>query len=77
MKTSPLKPCCPYGTYQRAISGLPVRAITPKILFRGIHQRLKPSARRSFAFREARHSLLLGALEHLASDRDIMNHFRF
>lgn len=74
---SALKPCCPYGTYQRATSGLPISAITPKILFRGLHSRLKPSVRRSNKFRDARHALLLGGLEHLANDREVMRAFRF
>jgi len=63
-----LTPSCPYGTYQRATSGLHLSEITPKVLVRRMHQRLNKPARKLFKFRDARHSLILGAFEHLRED---------
>ena len=77
MKTKPLPASCPYGTYQRATSGLPLSCITTKVLIRGLYSRLKPAVRHAHAYRAARHSLIRGALAHLAEDRATVRHFRF
>jgi len=65
-----------YGTYQRATSGYPIRALNPRLIVRLIRRKFKPSARRDRKLREARHAAFRGAIDIWRSELETLRQFK-
>ncbi len=63
---------CTYGTFQRAISGYPLRAISWRTMVRLIAARMDRKA----TLRDARKAAYCGAIAHLEMEVEITNRFR-
>jgi hypothetical protein len=67
---------CTYGTFQRAIAGHPLRAISWRSMVRLIRARMSHEALRNPTLRDARKAAYCGAIAHLEMEVEITNRFR-
>jgi hypothetical protein len=67
---------CSYGTFQRAIAGHPLRAISWRTMVRLLAKRMDRKARRNPTLRDARKAAYCGAIAHLETEIEITDHFR-
>jgi hypothetical protein len=69
---------CPYGTYQRATSGNPLRSLSPLKVCRLLRRKLKKSHRNggSATLRRERKAFYKAGIEHWRNDMDTLTHFR-
>lgn len=69
-------PQIPYGTYQRATRGYPVRSLNPRLIIILVRQKFAPSARRSRTLREVRHAYFRSAIATWKEELEMMNQFK-
>ncbi len=67
---------CSYGTFQRAISGHPLRAITWRTMVRLLAKHMSHEALRNPTLRDARKATYCGAIAHLETEVEITDRFR-
>ena len=67
---------CTYGTFQRAIAGVPLRAISWRTMVRLIRARMDAQARRNPTLRDARKAAYCGAIAHLETEVEITDRVR-
>ena len=67
---------CTYGTFQRAIAGHPLRAISWRTMVRLIRARMDAQARRNPTLRDTRKAAYCGAIAHLENEVEITDRFR-
>ena len=67
---------CPYGTFQRATQGHPVRSLNPRLIIRLIRRKLAPESRRNPRVAEVRKNVYCGAIAHWRSEMDMLTRYR-
>ncbi len=67
---------CSYGTFQRAIAGHPLRAISWRTMVRLLRARMDTEALRNPTLRDARKAAYCGAIAHLETEVEITDRFR-
>lgn len=67
----------PYSQYARLTQAFPVALLTPGLLLRLVHRKLRPEVRRPRQWRAQRHAIYRSALTRLREDREFMVRHRF